>query len=102
MTSIVGPLNFLAPTAEKGSVNGNRVVVRCLLCEDSFQLPDKKEDLLAHLFLQHKFVIADVTQVAILDEYLLFWQKKLNGIGFLYKYLLNISIYVLNFIYICS
>lgn len=78
-SSIVGPLNFSAPAAEKGSVNGNRVRISCLLCEDSFQLPEAKDAMLAHLFLQHKFVIADVAQVGLLDKYLIFWRERLTG-----------------------
>lgn len=78
-SSIVGPLNFSTPAAEKGSVNGNRVRLSCLLCADSFQMPEGKDAMLAHLFLQHKFVIADVAQVAVLDEYLMFWRERLAG-----------------------
>lgn len=77
--SIVGPLNFGHAPGEMSSVNGNHVRVRCLFCAEIFQIPEFKDTFLAHLFLNHKFVIAEVEQVAILDEYLEFWRERLSG-----------------------
>lgn len=51
--------------------------MQCLLCDKQYQFYSEKDDYLAHLFLEHRLVIADEEQVAIFDEYLKFWREKL-------------------------
>lgn len=77
-STIIGPLNF-APQQTQARINRKSVTVPCLFCAQIFQFENDKDEYLGHLFLSHKFVIADVQQVAILDEYLLFWHEKFQG-----------------------
>lgn len=78
-TTIVGPLNLHSSPASHCRINRTDIEVPCLFCCRPFTFAQDKDNYLAHLFLQHKFVIADVQQVAILDEYLLHWHAKFQG-----------------------
>ncbi|GFS26565.1 zinc finger protein 277 [Elysia marginata] len=49
----------------------------CPLCDRSFPA-NKKEDVLAHLVLVHKFVIADVNFIGNLSVYLRYWKERLK------------------------
>lgn len=51
----------------------------CILCDEKFVLPEYEQQLLTHLFISHRFVIADVNQIADLSEYLLYWRMRLKG-----------------------
>lgn len=67
------------PSNSRSVDNQKSIDVRCLLCDETYQFYQAKDDYLAHLFLKHRLVIADEEQVAIFDEYLLFWREKFNG-----------------------
>ncbi|KAK6177340.1 hypothetical protein SNE40_015459 [Patella caerulea] len=47
----------------------------CLLCEE---VMDKKDELLAHLVMEHKFVIADVNLISNFQRYIKYWKKRLK------------------------
>jgi len=38
-----------------------------------------KDDCLAHLYLEHRLVIADVEDIALLEDYLQYWEKEFQG-----------------------
>ncbi|CAD0202470.1 unnamed protein product [Chrysodeixis includens] len=48
----------------------------CVLCEENFTLPSNEKQLLTHLFMEHRLVIADVNQIADLKEYLRYWRLR--------------------------
>ncbi|XP_047032225.1 zinc finger protein 277 [Helicoverpa zea] len=48
----------------------------CVLCEEKFTLPDNEKQLLTHLFMEHRLVIADVNQIVDLKEYLRYWRLR--------------------------
>uniref|UniRef100_A0A1A9X2H0 C2H2-type domain-containing protein n=1 Tax=Glossina brevipalpis TaxID=37001 RepID=A0A1A9X2H0_9MUSC len=50
--------------------------VSCIKCDIVFNFPLGKDDFLGHLFLAHRLVIADVEEIAFLEEYLEYWQKE--------------------------
>ncbi|XP_077425037.1 zinc finger protein 277 isoform X2 [Vanacampus margaritifer] len=47
----------------------------CLFCSESHPVP-QKDNLLKHLLLRHKLVIADVKLIADLPKYLLYWKGR--------------------------
>ncbi|CAG5124597.1 unnamed protein product, partial [Candidula unifasciata] len=47
----------------------------CLLCDRAYPAYNK-EDVLAHMVLMHKFVIADVNFIGIFTEYMRYWKKR--------------------------
>ncbi|XP_061402307.1 zinc finger protein 277 [Musca vetustissima] len=53
--------------------------VPCVKCEKVFKFPTSQDDYLAHLFLAHRLVIADVADIALLEEYLKFWRKEFEN-----------------------
>ncbi|XP_004517507.1 zinc finger protein 277 [Ceratitis capitata] len=53
--------------------------IPCIKCNMMFEFPTGKHDYLAHLFIEHRFVIADVEDIALLEEYLKYWQKEFTG-----------------------
>ncbi|XP_026753602.2 zinc finger protein 277 [Galleria mellonella] len=48
----------------------------CILCEEIFILPACEKQLLTHLFMEHRLVIADVNQIADLNGYLKYWRLR--------------------------
>ncbi|XP_075169467.1 zinc finger protein 277 [Haematobia irritans] len=48
----------------------------CVKCDKTFNFPKDQDDYLAHLFLAHRLVIADVGDVAIIEDYLKYWRKE--------------------------
>lgn len=48
----------------------------CILCDEKFNLPDLEKQLLTHLFMKHRLVIADVNQIADLGAYLKYWRLR--------------------------
>lgn len=76
-STIVGPLNF-----SESSIASTRVQekeIACLSCSKQFSFPNEKDLYLAHLFLSHKIVISDEQHIALLDEYLIYWRNKFQG-----------------------
>lgn len=77
--AVIQPLNFSHSPAKPPGVDGPIASVQCLFCADVYDFPAKRDDYLAHLYLQHHLIISDVSQVAILVEYLQFWRCKFEG-----------------------
>ncbi|ESO90445.1 hypothetical protein LOTGIDRAFT_123167, partial [Lottia gigantea] len=50
----------------------------CLFCDEVYQITEKKDDLLAHLVVKHKFVIADVNLISNFRRYIDYWKKRLK------------------------
>ncbi|XP_030375472.1 zinc finger protein 277 [Scaptodrosophila lebanonensis] len=50
--------------------------IKCLKCDKVYIFPADKDDCLAHLYLEHRLVIADVDEVALLEEYLQYWEQE--------------------------
>lgn len=53
--------------------------IKCLKCDKVFIFPADKDDCLAHLYLEHRLVIADVDEIALLEDYLQYWEKEFQG-----------------------
>uniref|UniRef100_A0A336MJW3 CSON001678 protein n=1 Tax=Culicoides sonorensis TaxID=179676 RepID=A0A336MJW3_CULSO len=60
-------------------ISSESQLVPCLFCDLSLVFPAAKDEYLAHLFMVHKLVIADVQDIKILPEYLKSWQKSFQG-----------------------
>lgn len=76
---ILGPLNL---------TNTNDVILKstfleiiCLFdnCKEVYKFPDRKDDYLAHLYIKHRLVISDVGDIAMLEDYLVFWKQEFSG-----------------------
>ncbi|XP_023171134.2 zinc finger protein 277 [Drosophila hydei] len=50
--------------------------IKCLKCNKVYIFPDDRDDCLAHLYLEHRLVIADVEDIALLEDYLQYWEKE--------------------------
>ncbi|XP_033152314.1 zinc finger protein 277 [Drosophila mauritiana] len=50
--------------------------IKCLKCDKVYIFPTDKDDCLAHLYLEHRLVIADVEDIALLEDYLQYWEKE--------------------------
>lgn len=74
-SSILGPLN-LKNSSEKSDTTKN---INCLICNKIWSFPSEKDDYLAHLYLHHRIVIGDVEEVAILEDYLIYWTNRIKG-----------------------
>ncbi|CAB3234309.1 unnamed protein product [Arctia plantaginis] len=69
-----GPLTLHQKTENPSIFKSEELVeVSCLLCDEVFTLPEHEKQLLTHLFMTHRLVIADVNQIADLKEYLRYW-----------------------------
>lgn len=51
----------------------------CMLCDEIFLLPAAEKQMLTHLFMIHRLVIADVYDVADLVEYVKYWKIRFKG-----------------------
>lgn len=51
----------------------------CILCDEIFTLPAFEKQMLTHLFMVHRLVIADVYDIADLVEYMKYWKIRLKG-----------------------
>ncbi|XP_063696715.1 zinc finger protein 277 [Culicoides brevitarsis] len=54
-------------------------LVPCLFCDLSLAFPVARDEYLAHLFTEHRLVIADVQEIKLLPEYLKAWRKSFEG-----------------------
>lgn len=80
-------------SSSSSSNNKNLVFdISCILCDKIFKFNIEKDLYLAHLYLQHRLVIGDVDDIAILDEYLIYWRKELQSKIIIYCYLLHLEI----------
>lgn len=75
---ILPGLTFEQKSSTKCEVDENSPVI-CVKCEKTFKFPKGQDDYLAHLFLAHRLVIADVSEVALLEEYLKYWRKEFEN-----------------------
>ncbi|KAH8402141.1 hypothetical protein KR009_010003 [Drosophila setifemur] len=64
-------LHILKPSAN--------TAIKCLKCDKVYIFPLDKDDCLAHLYLEHRLVIADVEDIALLEDYLQYWQKEFQA-----------------------
>lgn len=53
--------------------------IKCLKCDKVYIFPGDRDDCLAHLYLEHRLVIADVEDIALLEDYLQYWEKEFQG-----------------------
>lgn len=67
---------LLLPEKEDKSKASCQSEADCLLCERKFVVPEKQQELLRHLFEDHKLVIGDVNMVSDLPAYLAYWKSK--------------------------
>lgn len=76
---ILGPLNL--SSTNDVILKSTFVEVFCLFddCEEAYKFPDRKDDYLAHLYIKHRLVISDVGDIALLEDYLVFWKKEFCG-----------------------
>lgn len=51
----------------------------CVLCDEVFVLPAFEKQLLTHLFMEHRLVIADANQIADLEGYMKYWRLRFKG-----------------------
>ncbi|XP_058833981.1 zinc finger protein 277 [Topomyia yanbarensis] len=78
-SSVIGPLIFSKD--DYGSPPATRLAddtsVACMLCDDiyNFRLGDSRDQYLAHLYMIHRLVIADVDEVSCLASYSQFWKE---------------------------
>lgn len=70
--------NNLESTSTPSSLTPS-IEILCLFCEKIFTFYKEKDEYLAHLYLEHRLVIADEDKIAIFHEYLLYWREKFNG-----------------------
>lgn len=54
----------------------HNTAIKCLKCAKVFIFPADRDDCLAHLYLEHRLVIADVEEIALLEDYLQYWEKE--------------------------
>lgn len=80
-SNIIGPLNLIDHN-EPNDVYKKKIT--CILCEKIFNFPNDKDDCLAHFYLIHRIVIADVDQVALLEDYIDYWRKRIAGKFYFY------------------
>lgn len=75
-----GPLTLHEKTDNPSIFKSEEVTeCSCVLCEQNFLLPSNEKNLLTHLFMKHRLVIADVNQIADLKEYLRYWRLRFKG-----------------------
>ncbi|XP_053659144.1 zinc finger protein 277 [Anopheles marshallii] len=82
-TTIIGPLNFAQDTSSDPPTSlVNERAVPCMFCSNvyDFHSTDNGSDqYLAHLYLIHRLVVADVKEVACLPSYCYYWKEKFNS-----------------------
>ncbi|VVC95656.1 unnamed protein product, partial [Leptidea sinapis] len=52
------------------------VEVQCVLCDSKYVLPTFEKDMLTHFFMEHRLVIADVSDIADLPGYVKYWKSR--------------------------
>ncbi|XP_053964525.1 zinc finger protein 277 [Anastrepha ludens] len=76
---VLPALSFSQKATQPYESNLDPTEIQCVQCSDVYEFQTAKDDYLAHLFMEHRLVIADVEDIALLDEYLKYWQKELTG-----------------------
>lgn len=76
-----GPLT-LHQKVEKPNIFKNNEPQECVcpLCDENYILPTSEKDMLTHLYMEHRLVIADVNQIADLPNYIKYWKSRFKGI----------------------
>lgn len=49
-------------------------VTKCLICDVTYVMMKEMKEYLAHLYKEHRMIIADVYRMALVDEYLDYWK----------------------------
>jgi len=71
---ITVPLSF--PEKEPSPILDDERLIVCLLCEENFNYPHQKSELISHLLLEHGFVIDKPELVADFPSYIAYWRNK--------------------------
>ena len=71
---ITVPLSF--PEKESSPFLDKDRTIVCLLCEESFEHPQKEKEFLLHLTCEHRFIIANIEMVSDLPSYVAYWRDK--------------------------
>lgn len=76
---ILGPLNL--SSTNDAILKSTTVEIFCLFdtCKEFFKFPDRKDDYLAHLYIKHRLIISNVGDIALLEDYLVFWKEEFCG-----------------------
>lgn len=71
----------LTPSASGEASNDENRVLPCMFCDftEKFRLNSENKEILQHLYMKHRLVIADVQDVGDLVTYLEFWKKEFKG-----------------------
>ncbi|XP_053685441.1 zinc finger protein 277 [Sabethes cyaneus] len=77
-STVIGPLNFKEEIDDPPTRLMDYSRVSCMLCDNiyDFNIGDSKDQYLAHLYLIHRLVIADVEEIGCLPSYSVFWKEK--------------------------
>ncbi|XP_058463210.1 zinc finger protein 277 [Malaya genurostris] len=79
-SSVIGPLIFSKNDYENPPPTklANDTSVPCMLCDNvyNFRIGDSRDQYLAHLYMIHRLVIADVHEIDCLVSYCHFWKEK--------------------------
>lgn len=71
----------LNPTPTSSSGNEENISLPCMFCEHfvSQDFPSENKDILKHMYMEHRLVIADIQDVHDLKGYLEFWKNEFKG-----------------------
>ncbi|XP_067633574.1 zinc finger protein 277 [Eurosta solidaginis] len=72
---VLPSLMFNQIGTQRSTNNTEPKPLQCVKCTIVYKFPTERDDYLAHLFMEHRLVIGDVEDIALLDEYLKYWQK---------------------------
>lgn len=90
----VNLLEHAASDSKSYDVN-KTIELGCILCDKIFVLRKELDGYLAHLYLFHRLVIADVHEISLIEEYLSHWKELLNGKIILILYYTHLTLYLL-------
>ncbi|XP_066996623.1 zinc finger protein 277 [Anabrus simplex] len=54
-------------------------LTQCLMCTEEFLLPMKKQDLISHLFIEHKIIIGRIEEIANIKGYIDYWRIRFQA-----------------------
>ncbi|XP_055597442.1 zinc finger protein 277 [Uranotaenia lowii] len=80
-SSVIGPLNFGKDDSDIEAPPTrltDESAVPCMFCENIYDFRENgiRDQYLAHLYLVHRLVVADVTEIDCLASYAKFWKEK--------------------------
>ncbi|XP_031637808.1 zinc finger protein 277 [Contarinia nasturtii] len=78
---VFGPLNFTEclGVSFQEQLYPSSFSLPCLFCNKLFTLYTEKSEYLTHLYLEHRLIIGDEDDVAILHDYLTYWREVFVG-----------------------